>query len=60
MTTSEERGVARALIGEMRRLRAKKERLGRKLAKLQIKRQALEDEVARLRRLPPVSPHKDR
>ena len=44
------------MIGEVRRLRAKKERLDRKLAKLKIRREALEDEVARLKRLPPREP----
>jgi transposase IS66 family protein len=51
-------GVVRDLIGEVRRLRAENERLGGALAKLRIEHQAVKDELARLKKLPPRPPHK--
>jgi uncharacterized coiled-coil protein SlyX len=51
--------ITLALIDELARLQAETEKLSRKLAKLTIKRQALEAERARLKRLPPRPPHKD-
>ncbi len=50
--------VVRDLIGEVRRLRAENERLGGALAKLRIEHQAVKDELARLKKLPPRPPHK--
>ena len=51
-------GVVRGLIGEVRRLRAENERLGGALAKVRIEHQAVKDELARLKKLPPRPPHK--
>ena len=51
-------GVVRDLIGEVSRLRAENERLGGALAQLRIEHQAVKDELARLKKLPPRPPHK--
>ena len=51
-------GVVRDLIGEVGRLRAENEKLGGALAKLKIEHQAVKDELARLKKLPPRPPHK--
>src|SRR6202166_5233135 len=51
-------GVVRDLIGEVGRLRAENEKLGGALAKLKIEHQAVKDELARLKNLPPRPPQK--
>jgi len=51
-------GVVRDLIGEVGRLRAENEKLGGTLAKLKVEYQAVKDELARLKKLPPRPPHK--
>ena len=51
-------GVVRDLIGEVTRLRAENEKLGAALAKLRIEHQAVKDELARLKDLPPRPPVK--
>jgi len=51
-------GVVRDLIGEVTRLRAENEKLGAALAKLRIEHQAVKDELARLKGLPPRPPVK--
>jgi len=51
-------GVVRDLIGEVTRLRAENEKLGGALAKLRIEHQAVKDELARLKGLPPRPPVK--
>ena len=51
-------GVVRDLIGEVTRLRAENEKLGAGLAKLRIEHQAVKDELARLKGLPPRPPVK--
>jgi len=51
-------GVVRDLIGEVGRLRAENEKLGAALAKLRIEHQAVKDELARLKGLPPRPPVK--
>jgi hypothetical protein len=51
-------GVVRDLIGEVGRLRAENEKLGGVLAKLKVEHQAVKDELARLKKLPPRPPHK--
>jgi hypothetical protein len=58
LTPSELIGVVRELIGEVTRLRAENEKLSGALAKLKVEHQAVKDEVARLKRLPPRPPHK--
>lgn len=58
MTTPELIGVVRELIGEVTRLRAENEKLNGSLAKLKVEHQAVKDELARLKRLPPRPPHK--
>ena len=47
----------RVAVGEVRRLRSQNEKLNDALAKLNVEHQAVKDEVARLKRLPPRPPH---
>ena len=58
LTSSELIGVVRELIGEVRRLQTENEKLNGALAKLKVEHQAVKDEVARLKGLPPRPPHK--
>src|ERR1019366_7013944 len=51
-------GVVRDLIGEVTRMRAENEKLGGALAKLRVEHQAVKDELARLKHLPPRPPIK--
>ena len=51
-------GVVRELIGEVGRLRAEDERLSGALTKLKAEHQAVKDELARLKKLPPRPPQK--
>ncbi len=51
-------GVVRDLIHEVARLRSENEKLGGALAKLKVEHQAVKDELARLKRLPPRPPIK--
>ena len=51
-------GVVRDLIGEVTRMRAENEKLGGALAKLRGEYQAVKDELARLKHLPPRPPIK--
>ena len=56
--TSDLIGVVRDLIHEVTRLRAENEKLGGALAKLRVEHQAVKDELARLKHLPPRPPIK--
>jgi hypothetical protein len=58
MTLAEVIGLARALVGEVNRLRARGEELEGALAKLKVEHQAVKDELARLKKLPPRPPQK--
>ena len=51
-------GVVRELIGEVGRLRAEDEKLGFALKELKAEHQAVKDELARLKNLPPRPPQK--
>src|SRR5271157_5633787 len=51
-------GVVRDLIGELTRMRAETEKLDGALAKLRVEHQAVKDELARLKHLPPRPPIK--
>src|SRR5260221_8886389 len=51
-------GVVRELIGEVGRLRAENEKLSGALTKLKTEHQAIRDELARLKNLPPRPPEK--
>src|SRR5713101_3717061 len=51
-------GVVRELIGEVGRLRAENEKLSGALTKLKTEHQAIKDELARLKNLPPRPPQK--
>lgn len=51
-------GVVRELIGEVGRLRAENEKLSGVLTKLKAEHQAVKDELARLKKLPPRPPQK--
>jgi hypothetical protein len=51
-------GVVRDLIHEVTRLRAENDKLVGALGRLRIEHQAVKDELARLKRLPPRPPHK--
>jgi hypothetical protein len=51
-------GVVRDLIGEVGRLRAENEKLSVALTKLKVEHQAVKDELARLKKLPPRPPQK--
>src|SRR5215470_2553652 len=50
--------VVRELIGEVGRLRAENEKFGVALTQLKAEHQAVKDELARLKKLPPSSPQK--
>jgi transposase IS66 family protein len=58
MTPAELIGLVRGLIGEVTRLRAENEKLSAALAGQRVENQALKDEIARLKKLPPRPPHK--
>jgi len=58
LTPAELIGVVRELIGEVGRLRAENEKLSGALAKLKGEHQAVKDELARLKKLPPRPPQK--
>jgi hypothetical protein len=58
LTPAELIGVVRDLIGEIGRLRAENEKLSGALTKLKAEHQAVKDELARLKKLPPCPPHK--
>ena len=58
LTPAELFGVVRELIGEVGRLRAENEKLSGALAKLKGEHQAVKDELARLKKLPPRPPQK--
>lgn len=49
-------GVVRELIGEVGRLRAENEKLGVAFTKLKAEHQAVKDELARFKNLPPRPP----
>src|SRR5947207_2374706 len=51
-------GVVRDLIDEVGRLRVENEKLGGALTKLKVEHQAIKDELARLKNLPPRPPQK--
>src|ERR1700758_2581771 len=51
-------GVVRDLIGEVGRLRAENEKLSDAFTKLKVEHQAVKDELARLKNLPPRPPQK--
>jgi transposase IS66 family protein len=51
-------GVVRELLGEVRRFRTENEKLSGTLAKLRAEHQAVKDELARLKKLPPRPPHR--
>ena len=51
-------GVVRDLIGEVTRMRAETEKLDGALTKLRVEHQAVKDELARLKHLPPRPPIK--
>jgi len=51
-------GVVRELIGEVGRLRTENEKLNASLTKLRAENQAIKDELARLKKLPPRPPQK--
>src|SRR3974377_1560935 len=51
-------GVVRDLIGEVGRLRAENEKLSGALTKLKTEHQAIKDELARVKNLPPRPPQK--
>jgi hypothetical protein len=56
MAPTELIGLVRGLIGEMTRLRAENEKLSAALAGQRVENQALKDEIARLKKLPPRPP----
>ena len=58
MTHADLIGVVRDLIGEVTGMRAENEKLGGALAKLRVEHQAVKDELARLKHLPPRPPIK--
>lgn len=58
MSRDELIGLVRELIGEVARLRADNEKLSAGLSKLQVEHQAVKDELARLKGLPPRPPIK--
>ena len=57
-TPSELIGLVRQLVGEVGRLRGENEKLSQALAAQRLENQALKDEIARLKHLPPRPPHK--
>src|SRR5215467_13456463 len=58
LSPSELIGVVRDLIGEVGRLRTENEKLSGALTKLKAEHQAVKDELARLKKLPPRPPQK--
>ena len=58
MSRDELIGLVRELLGEVARLRADNERLSAGLSKLQVEHEAVKDELARLKGLPPRPPIK--
>lgn len=58
MSRDELIGLVRELLGEVARLRADNERLSAGLTRLQVEHQAVKDELARLKGLPPRPPVK--
>src|ERR1700759_5755959 len=58
LTPAELIGVVRDLIGEVTRLRSENEKIGASFAKLNDEHQAVKDELARLKHLPPRPPQK--
>jgi hypothetical protein len=50
--------LVRELIGEVKRVQAENEKLSGALTKLKVEHQAVKDELARLKGLPPRPPHK--
>ncbi len=58
MTPAELIGLVRTLIGELTRFQAECEKVSGALAKLRIEHQAVKDELARLKNLPPRPPQK--
>jgi hypothetical protein len=58
MTPADLVGVVRDLIGEVGRLRVENEKLGVAFTKLKAEHQAVKDELARLKKLPPRPPQK--
>ena len=57
LTPTELIGIVRDLIGEVTRLRLENEKLNLGLARLRVEHQAVKDELARLKHLPPRPPH---
>ena len=57
-TPSELIGLVRQLVGEVARLRGETEKLSQALAAQRLENQALKDELARLKNLPPRPPQK--
>jgi hypothetical protein len=58
LTHSELIGLVRELIGEVKRVGAENEKLNGALTKLKVEHQAVKDELARLKHLPPRPPQK--
>ena len=58
LSHSELIGLVRELIGEVKRVGAENEKFNGSLAKLKVEHQAVKDELARLKRLPPRPPQK--
>jgi hypothetical protein len=58
LTQADLTGVVRELIGEVGRLRAENEKLSGAFAELKTEHQAVKDELARLKSLPPRPPQK--
>jgi hypothetical protein len=58
LTPAELIGVVRDLIGEVTRLRSENEKLSGAFARLRVDHQAVKDELARLKHLPPRPPDK--
>ena len=58
MTPAELVGLVRTLIGEVTRLRAENEKVTGAFAKLRVEHQAVKDELARLKKLPPRPPQR--
>jgi hypothetical protein len=57
-TPSQLHGLVRQLLGEVARLRAENEKLSHAVAVFRVENQALKDEIARLKHLPPRPPQK--
>src|SRR5205823_4201644 len=58
MTPAELIGMVRTLVGELSRFQAKFETVSVALAELRVEHQAVKDELARLKNLPPRPPQK--